>query len=240
MSLTPRSFRPEEIGDADTTIRDGELAAAYAAARLLEQAMPIDHMRLSSDFSDRVMAAVAFEPAPRAAGFLAGVMARPGPRSLLASVREAWTTVAGASGRPFGVRAAALAYVLVVLIGAASVTGAVAVGTVGALNFLSGDQSPVASQSVASPSPSPDQTDAIQPSGPPEPSESAGPSESPGVEASSGPGETPTTQPSNRSGPTPSPNGSDDQPSTSPSSSDDHGGDSGSPTDSPRPSETPH
>lgn len=239
MSLTPGSFRPEEIGDAPTTIRDGELAAAYAAARSLEQAMPIDHVRPSFDFSDHVMAAVAVEPAPRAAGFLASVMARPGPRSLVASVREAWATAAGASGRPFGVRAAALAYVFVVLIAAVSVTGAAALGTAGAFGLLSEDRTAVPTEVVAPPSTEP--SDSAEPSGSPEPSESAEPSESPGVAESTELGETPTSKPVGGTGTTPQSTPSGDHGGdVSPSPSDDHGGsESGSPTDSPRPSDTP-
>lgn len=237
MSLTPGTFRPEEIGGADPPIRDGELAEAYGVARALEQAMPSDPIRSSSGFANRVMAAVAVEPAPQAAGFLAGFLAHPGLASLAASVRVAWSTAAGASGRPFGVRAAALAYVFVVLIAAVSVTGAAALGTAGAFGLLPDDGSPVPTEVVASPSP--DQTERVGPSGSPEPSESAEPSASSGPDGS---------RPSTRLSASPSPVSSvESSQSPSPSSSDDSGGsgsgsptDSPSPSDSPKPSETPH
>lgn len=245
MSLTPGSFRPEEISEADTTVRDGDLAAAYAAARALEQAMPIDHAHPSPDFADRVMSAVAVEPAPRAAGFVASLLARPGLTSFVASVREAWSTASGAAGRPFGVRAAALAYVFVVLIAAVSVSGAAVVGTAGAFGLFSNDGSPVSSEFVGPQSPEP--SDVVQPSASPEPSESAEPSESPGASESAEPDESPTAKPASGSGsgPAASPESSGDLGSTpSPSSSDDHG-DGGSsesprPSDAPKPSETPH
>ncbi len=239
MSLSPGSFRPEEISDVDAVIRDGELAAAYAAARSLEQAMPVDHVRLSPDFADRVMAAVAAEPLPRAAGFLYGVFARPGPASLVASIREAWSTAAGASGRPFGVRAAALAYVFVVLVAAVSVTGAAALGTAGAFGLLSDDGSAAPTEVIASPTTEPSHS--AEPSSSPEPSESAEPSESPDVDESTEPSETPTSKPVGGPGTTPLPTPSDDDGGgASASPSDDHGGsETGSPTDSPRPSDTP-
>lgn len=244
MSLLPGSFRPEEISGGEPAIRDSELAEAWAAARALEQAMPADPMRPTVDFADRVMAAVAAEPAPHAAGFLSGLRARPGLGGLVASLRAAWFTAAGGSGRSFGVRAAALAYVFVVLLAAASLTGVAALGTVGAFGLLPGERSPVPSGPVASPSP--DQTDAVgpsdspEPSGSPEPSESAEPSESSGPDDSLEPDE--SSNPSSAvPGATTSPVGTAPPGvGPSPSSSDDSGGSgSGSPSDSPRPSDTP-
>ena len=252
MSLTPGTFRPEEINGADPPIREGDLSQALAAAHSLEQAMPSDSVRSSSGFANRVMAAVAVEPAPRSAWFFAGVLAHPGLASLAGSVRGAWSTAAGRADRPFGVRAAALAYVFVVLIAAVSVTGAAALGAAGAFGFLSDDGSPVPSEVVASPSP--DQTDGIGPWASPEPSESAEPSESTGPNGSREPDgsleadATPTSRPSTRPSASPSPVASDDHGETpSPSSSGDSAGsgsrsptDSARPSDTPKPSETPH
>ena len=246
MTLRPGSYRPAEVGGADAPIRDAELAEAYAAARLLERAMPTDPVTRSGDFSDRVMAAVAQEPAPQPAGFLGALLAHLGPASFVASVRSAWATAAGAAGRPVQVRAAAMAYVLAVLVAAVSLTGVAAFGTAGAIGgFLGRDGSSDPSGLVSSPSPSPSVSDGVGPSESAEPSDSAEPSESAepsgsvGPEDSLKPGETPRPTSSRAPGASPSPEGSDDHSeSPSPSSSDASSG-SGSPSNTPRPSDTP-
>ena len=242
MTAGPGSYRPAEADGADTAIRDSELAEAYAAARQLERAMPADPMTRSGDFVDRVMAAVAMEPAPRAAGFLGAFTAHPGPATFLASIRSAWRTAADAAGRPFRIRATALAYVLAVLVAAVSLTGVAAIGTAGALGWFQRDGSREPSGLVTSPEPSP--SDEIRPSGSPEPSESAEPSESVEPSESSGPGDSlepgESPRPTSSRAPSASPGASDDHgESPSPSSSDDSSG-SGSPSDTPKPSETPH
>ena len=247
MTLRPGSYRPDEVGGADAPIRDSELAEAYAAARLLERAMPTDPVTRSGDFSDRVMAAVVREPAPRPAGFLGALLAHPGPASFVASVRSAWATAAGAAGRPVQVRAAAMAYVLAVLVAAVSLTGVAAYGTAGAIGGLLGqDRSSDPSGLVTSPSPSPSPSDDVGPSESAEPSDSAEPSESAepsgsvGPEDSLKPGETPRPTSTRSPAASPSPDGSGEpSESPSPSSSDDSGGGSGSPSNTPRPSDTP-
>ena len=243
MTAGPGSYRPAEADGADAAIHDSELAEAHAAARLLERAMPADPMTRSGDFVDRVMAAVAMEPAPRAGGFLGAFTAHPGPATFLASIRSAWRTAAHAAGRPFRIRATALAYVLAVLVAAVSLTGVAAIGTAGALGWFQRDGSQEPSGLVTSPEPSP--SDEIGPSGSPEPSESAEPSESVEPSESSGPGdslepgESPRPTSSRAPSASASPGTSDDHgESPSPSSSDDSSG-SGSPSDTPRPSDTP-
>lgn len=243
MTAGPGSYRPAEADGADAAIHDSELAEAHAAARLLERAMPADPMTRSGDFVDRVMAAVAMEPAPRAAGFLGAFTAHPGPATFLASIRSAWRTAADAAGRPFRIRATALAYVLAVLVAAVSLTGVAAIGTAGALGWFQRDGSQEPSGLVTSPEASP--SDEIGPSGSPEPSESAEPSESVEPSESSGPGdslepgESPRPTSSRAPSASASPGASDDHgESPSPSSSDDSSG-SGSPSDSPGPSDTP-
>ena len=244
MTLRPGSYRPDEVGGADAPIRDSELAEAYAAARLLERAMPTDPVTRSGDFVDRVMAAVVREPAPQPAGFLGALLAHPGPSNFIASVRSAWTTAAGAAGRPVRVRAAAMAYVLAVLLVAVSLTGVAAFGTAGAIGGLLGqDRSSDPSGLVTSPSPS--LSDDVGPSESAEPSDSAEPSESTEPSGSSPPedslqpGETPRPSSSRTPGVSASPQASDDHgESPSPSSSDDMSGSSGSPSDTPRPSDT--
>ena len=231
MTAGPGSYRPAEADGADTAIRDSELAEAYAAARQLERAMPADPMTRSGDFVDRVMAAVAMEPAPRAGGFLGAFTAHPGPAT-------------------FRIRATALVYVLAMLVAAVSLTGVAAIGTAGALGWFQRDGSQEPSGLVTSPEPSP--SDEIRPSGSPEPSESAEPSESVEPSESSGPGdslepgESPRPTSSRAPSASPFPGASDDNgESPSPSSSDDSGGsgtqsDSPGPSDTPKPSETPH
>ena len=247
MTLRPGSYRPDEVGDADAPIRDSELAEAYAAARILERAMPTDPVTRSGDFVDRVMATVAMEPALQPAGFLGSLLAHPGPASFITSVRSALATAAGAAGRPIQVRATAMAYVLAVLVAAVSLTGVAAYGTAGAIGgLLDRDGSSDPSGLVSSPSPSPSPSDDVGPSESAEPSDSAEPSESTEPSGSTGPedslkpGETPRPTSSRAPGASPSPNGSDDHgESPSPNSSDDSGGGSDSPTDTPRPSDTP-
>lgn len=245
MTTGAGSYRPAEADGADTPIRDSDLAEAYAAARVLERAMPADPMTRSGDFVDRVMAAVAVEPAPRAAGFLGAFTARPGLGTFLASIRSAWRTAADAAGRPFRVRATAMAYVLAVLVAAVSLTGVATIGTAGALGWFQQDGSPEPSGLVTSPEPSSSPSDEIGPSGSPEPSEavepsgSVEPSESSGPGESLQPGESPRPTSSRAPGASPSPGASaDHSASPSPSSSDYPGG-SGSPSDTPGPSGTP-
>ena len=240
MSGAPGSFRPEEISGPEASIRGGDVAEAYAAARALEHAMSTDPVRPSADFVDRVMVALVTEPAPRPAGFLLGIGARPGFASFVASFREAWAAVGGASGRPFGVRAAALAYVLVVLMAAVSLTGVAALGTAGAFGLLSRDASATPTEVVASPAPDP--TSDFGPIHSPEPSDSAAPSDSAQPDDSLDPGTTRTPKPTTRPGVSESPARSDDAgASASPGTSDDSGhSGSPSPSDGPKPSETPH
>ena len=247
MTLRPGSYRPDEVGGADAPIRDSELAEAYAAARLLERAMPTDPVTRSGDFSDRVMAAVAGEPAPQPAGFLGALLTHPGPASFIASVRSAWATAAGAAGRPVQVRATAMAYVLAVFLAAVSLTGVAAFGTAGAIGGLLGqDRSSDPSGLVTPPSSSPSPSDDVGPLESAEPSDSAEPSESTEPSGSSGPEDSlkpgETLRPSSSRTPvvSASPQASDDHgESPSPSSSDDSSASSGSPSDTPRPSDTP-
>lgn len=245
MTGTPGPFRPQEFGGEGSDVNGREIADAVRAAKALEEAMPADVGRPITPFTDRVMAAVAAEPAPRVAGFLGGLRAAPGLASFVGSVRAAWSTIGTAEGRPLGVRAAALAYVLAVMLAVVSVTGAGALGTAGALGLLSGDRSPTPSLVSPSPLQSPEPSVVPEPSESPLSSDSAEPSESAGPSGSGEPA-TESTKPAAGS-PTGSaaPAGTDDhgsspQPSSSPrpSASDDSGG-SASSSQTPRPSDTP-
>jgi len=155
-------------GDAPPT--DAELADALSMARELESVMAPDVGGPTTGFEDRVMAAIALEPPPR-------VVVRPGSAvrggsigAALLAFRGAWS-VAFSGGRPFAVRAQALAVVAVVLLAAGLLTTATAV-TVGGL--LQGRSSPPPS---VAPIPTPAPTSA--PSFVPSPTPSNTPAMSP-------------------------------------------------------------
>jgi len=258
VSQMPGSFRPNELAGSDRQPSDAELAGAWTAARELEAALPPDPIGPSASFADRVMAAVAREPAPRPAGFLDALRARPGLSGLSASVREAWAVAFTGVARPARVRGMALAYVFAVVVIGSSLAGTVALGAAGALGLLDPDPSPAPSTIVspttgpspsASPSPSPSMPGASgspgptatgEPTGTAEPSESVEPGESDAPDASddgasSPPGATVA----------PSPEESDDHGGggSSPSPNDDESpepSDTPRPSDTPKPSETPH
>jgi len=244
MSQSPGSFRPSELEGADGQHGDADLAGAFSMARELEASRGSETIAPSADFADRVMAAVAREPAPRPAGFLAALRSRPGLAGLTFSVREAWAVVGGGPGRPMRARGLALAYVLVVLIAGTSLTGLAAYGAAGALGFLGDDASPTPTvqETVAPSTPSPDAlpTPALTPSPtPPGPTESSEPSGSPEPDESAEPGES-----DDHGGGSPgasgeaSPDPSDDgESSPEPSQDDDDA--SSEPSDTPRPSDTP-
>jgi hypothetical protein len=241
MTQPPGSFRPSELEGADGQPGDAEMALAWSTARELETALPPETVVPSAGFADRVMAAVALEPAPRPTGFLDALRGRPGLAGLIASVREAWSVVGGGPGRPARARGFALAYVLAVLVAGVSLTGAAAYGAAGALGLFD-----------ASPSPTPSVVPSISPS--PEPSPTPTPPEimgSPEPTDASEPTETPEPQGTDdNSSATPkatapaTPKASDDHGGASPSPSDDDESSGGSsntprPSDTPRPSQTP-
>jgi len=241
MSQTPGSFRPSELDRADDRPGDADLASAWATARELEAALPPEVVTPTTGFADRVMAAVAREPAPRAAGFLAPLRRRPGIAGLVASIRDAWSVVGGGPGRPVRARGLALAYVIAVLVIGASLTGVAAIGTAGALGLLDGDRTPTPSiVPTIEPTPpvstEPRVTGTPEPAGSPEPTESTEPTES------SEPTESTGAEPSDdHETPRPSATSSGSQePSedASPSPQDDHGS-SPEPSKTPRPSDTP-
>ena len=245
MSQTPGSFRPSELDGADQRATDGDLAGAWSTARELEAALPAESILPSAGFADRVMAAVALEPAPRSAGFLAVLRDRPGPAGLVASVREAWAVVAGGPGRPVRARGLALAYVLAVILIGTSLTGVATYGAAGALGLLDGNASPtptvqesIEPSTTPAPSPSPTPTPMVTPTPMPTPTESVEPSESVEPDGSSEPdesddhgGATPDASDDSASLPEPSSDGDDDSADAS---------DTPRPSDTPKPSQTPN
>jgi hypothetical protein len=196
---------------------DGEVEEALEAGRWLEDAAETGSFSMSAGFADRVMASLATEAAPAAAGFLVPVRRDGLVSGFLTSVQQAWSAFGG-SGRPALARGAALAYVLVVAIAGVSLTGAVTIGAGRALGLFG--PGPTASPTpISSPPVSP------APSIPPE---TMSPSPSVPVTPSPTPSTTPTPSPSESSeasddhGGNSGPGGGGAEPS------DDHGGSSGS------------
>jgi hypothetical protein len=179
-----RRFDPSELlGGADGDPTESKLADAFAAARALEAHTPRDQVGPTEGFEDRVMAAIATEPAPR-------VVVRPRSAGggiaagLLAAIRDSWGILTG-SGRSVGVRAQALG---LLLLAGVALTSLVSVALVGVGSLL-GPQ-PTAIPSVeAFPTPSPTVSPPLSPS--PSATETASPTTSSGS--------TPTAQPTETS-----------------------------------------
>jgi hypothetical protein len=248
MSPTPGPFRPSELSGADGVPGDADIAAAWSMARELEASLTVETIAPSAGFADAVMAAIALEPTPRRAGFLAAFRAHPGLGGLALSVREAWAVAGGGPGRPAGARALALAYVLAVLVVGTSLAGVAAYGTAGALRLLEGERSPSPSiltpalepSAMPEPSAGPDASVSPEPSEGLEPGDSAEPSESLEPGDSAEPSESAGLPPPRATAsprPSASPKASDDsRQSPSPSPSEDS---SPEPSRTPRPSDTP-
>ena len=205
-----RTLQPGELGDID--VRD--LADAMATGRQVESALDDAPVRPSDGFAYRLMAALAGEPAPAAAGFLAPIRRRGLVGGFAESVRQAWASLG--AGRPALVRSAALAYVLAVAIAGVSVAGAATLGAASAFDMLG--PGPTESPRPTAPEPT---------LGPPEPTvaPSVRPFETPPVnEPSTTPSETPDESDDNggNSGP-----GDDGDATPRPTRTDDGGGNSG-------------
>lgn len=238
MSLSHGPFHPNELGGPDAGASSADLADATAAARELEAALSTEGIHPSPEFVTRVMESLASEPAPRAGGFLAGLLASPSLGAFVGSIRGAWAVASGGAGRPMAARGMAMGYVLAVVLIGASLTGVAAIGTAGALGLLSPTQTPSPAIIEPSPSPSPSPIPSASPtpdaSGSPEPSETIGPDDT------AVPGATSSSNGTGSAGPSQSPGPSDDHETASPGASDDSDSRSPRPSDSPKPSETPH
>lgn len=164
-----RPFRADELSSAEAPGDPAELAAAVEVARLIERTVGADGVLPTPGFSDRVMAAVATQPAPRRSHLAA----------LSGAIRATWQTALSAN-RPPLVRAKALAIVLVVLVALGSIGGAVTLAAAGALNLF---QAHPSSGPLITPGPqpkaSPDSTETRNPDASPEPTETVGPGETP-------------------------------------------------------------
>ncbi len=218
----PMPLHPDEL--AGEAVGAQQLASALDAARALEQVAAGPSASPSAGFADRVMASIATEPVPSGRGYLVPLR-RLGLAGLGTSLRQAWV-FATRGGRPLGVRATALAYVLAIVIVGTSLTGVAAYGVAGAFGLLGPDRSPTPTETLASsgpideptptaPAPSIDLPTSL-PS--PEPTESPEASEEP---------EATDDDDDRTAAPESTPEESDD---------DDHAAD---PTRTPRPSDTP-
>ncbi len=217
MSGPYRRFDPSELRTPGVTEPSAaELADALGAARDLEALAASEGIRPTEGFDDRVMAAIALEPAPRAGVSGGSAVSGMGPAAFLFAIRNAWR-VGTTGGRPFAVRAQAFAFVFVVLLAAGSLAGA---GVIAVAALFDGNDAPApsvqpaptalpTSDVQASPSPSPS-AEATQTA---EPTETADPTETPE------PGETARARGTPRPGETPEP-------------TDDHGGGGGPGSDS--------
>lgn len=178
----PRRFDLQELAGADDTRGDAELGRAYATARELEAAIAGLDPRPSPGLADRIMSAVASEPAPHAIGILSALRRRPGPGGLVESLRLAWRR-ALTPGPRTALRAGALAYVAVIAVLAASLTGVAAYTTAGALGLFGppASQQPVATPGLQTPgplvTPAPTEVESTEPTESPEPSGAVEPSD---------------------------------------------------------------
>ena len=173
MNEPPRPFTSAELDGAEGVPAD-ELASNTRVARELEGLASRTPIASTPALADRVMAAVAGEPAPAPARLAGRALRRRSLGGFLVALRDAWR-VTVSPGFPMAVRAQAIALVLVVL-GAATGSGMVTAGALG----LFDQQPPSPGPSITVP-PSPEVTSATpEGSTSPQPSESAEPSESPG------------------------------------------------------------
>ena len=176
-------------------------------------------MPTDQEFVGNVMAALANEPTPGTTGFLVPLRRSGVLGGFRQSFRHAWASLG--AGRPIVGRSAALAYVLAVAVAGVSLTGALALGTAGALGILNAaptesptptPPAPTVAPPTIAPSPS---TNAPEPTVGPEPSPTPTDDETDGPDDdTSGPGgggdDDDSSGPGGMSGPGSSGSGSDD------------------------------
>ena len=207
MSDFGRRFDISELGE-DEVAGNATAAELLAIARDLEAYARSDSVTLSGDFEDRVMAAIADEPPPRAVGSR-------GLLGIVAVVRDSWRLV-WSPDRPVAVRAQALAFVLLAAVALGSLGSLAAVG-VGALLAPDGSAPTVQPAPVPTPSPS------VVPSPSPSPTPSVSPS----------PSATPSASPTETVEPTETPEAAETPEGTDDSSGSGSGSGSGSDSSGP-------
>lgn len=215
----PAPFSATEL-DGSSGVAPEDLAGASRVARDLELLAGRTPTVTSPDFTDRVMGAIAMEPAPAPARVATRALRRGAIGALVLSLRDAWRVSFG-SGFPMAARAQAFALVMVFAVLA---TGS-GMATAGALGLLGdANQRPVPS---GEPSPEP---------GRPSPEPTADPSRSPdgSTEPSPSPDASSSADPSASAG-----ESEDPEASERPDGTDDGGGGGGGDRETPRPTETP-
>lgn len=162
-----RGFGPDDLPSAAEAPAP-ELAASLRVGREMDSFTASERVEPSADFTTRVMAAIAMEPAPLPMAAVGDALRRGRLVALFVGLRDAWR-VAFSGGRPAAARAQALALVLVAAIGLASLGGITAIG-VGALLNRS-DSGPTPTLPLPSPSPTvaPSPTPSLSPSPSPSP-----------------------------------------------------------------------
>ncbi len=249
----PGPFTPAELDGIDGA--PDELAADRRVARELEGVADRGTVRPSADFAERVMAAIAAEPAPAPARAAGAAIRRGSLGAFLVSFRDAWRVSFG-TGFPVAARVQALALILVVS-GVLVSSGAVTAGALGV--FTDRGPGPAPTQSTDAPvvtseptppptlapaestSPTNGSTGPTETGSPaatetpsPDPTETQGSGETP--EATSGDGGSTVTRHDQTPRP-PQTSGATDQP-TPTDDGEDHG--TPGPTGSPQPTEAPH
>jgi len=241
MSGPIRRFDPSEVRDPGQPAPPrAEQADALLAARELESLAGNALIRPTEGFADRVMAVIATEPAPRLVVKPAAMVRGGRVGAFVIAVREAWG-VATSGGRPMAVRAQALAFVLLVVVAAGSLTSAAAIGVGGLLNaersstpsLEPGPTGPETPDGVATQTAEPTDSDSAEPSESPEASDAVEPSEGPEATETAEPGDTGGTSTDR---PTKTPHETEKPESThSPEPTEDHGAGGGE-SHSPKPS----
>ena len=175
-----RPFGPDEL-DGVAGLTPDELAAETRLARDLEGIAARDGIRVSPDFADRVMGAIALEPSPAPAVAAGSALRHAALLGFLVSVRDA-VRVSFSGGFPVAVRAQAFALVLLV-VGVTAGSGYAAAGALGLLDRGSPSPSvevpsvpvetaqPTATPQATAEAPSATPEASPDPSGSPEPSE---------------------------------------------------------------------
>jgi hypothetical protein len=235
-------FLPGEIDvDAEGTNVEPEL---LATARQLEWLAQTEDVGPAPGFTDRVMAAVSQEPAPRPVFAAFGAARRRSPRAAFVALGDLWR-VAFTGGRPFAARWPAMALV-VLLVGGSVGVGAVGAGALSALLGSAPTATPALSsqplgpsapaEPSASPSPSPTEAESPEPSGQPEASESPEPADT--AEPTGDPASSPAMPDGGVAGPTSTPGETAHPTSTLSPGETPNPGETRSPGETPNPGET--
>jgi hypothetical protein len=124
------AFRPAELDDAEGLLAsDGPVDLGLV--RELERLAATTAARPSAGFSDRVMTAIAAEPAPAPVRAAGAAIRRHAGRDLLAAIRDAFRVTLGRSF-PVAVRVQAFALVLLVV----ALSAGSGIATAGAIGWL--------------------------------------------------------------------------------------------------------